>query len=304
MTSIATVADRHRQRRDRAPRGLHVGVRVGEQLAGRVPLVPLHREGEVLPGDRAAVVRLHAVLHDAGAEPAGDDADRAEQGHADEQPEDRPEDRGGDLAVLERGQHDVLGGPAEHPRVGDGQRAEEDTAERGEGEDPGLAADGHGEYGEPVTQGGGSGGHQVDLMPSRPTDFPSGPPLGVGPCSVDDPWPASSGQQLVTPPSRTGPDAPTLCGDWTVRDLLAHLLVRERSPLGAAGIQVASLAGADRPGDGEGVRAGLPGPGRGGPPGAHAAGAAAGRRRGEHAGVLRAPRGHPPRPAGLGAAEL
>ena len=39
-----------------------------------------------------------------------------------------------------------------------------------------------------------------------------------------------------------GPDAPTLCGDWDVRDLLAHLLVRERSPLGAAGIQVASLA--------------------------------------------------------------
>ncbi|GAA1942114.1 TIGR03085 family metal-binding protein [Nocardioides marmoribigeumensis] len=27
-----------------------------------------------------------------------------------------------------------------------------------------------------------------------------------------------------------GPDAPTLCGDWTVRDLLAHLVVRESHP--------------------------------------------------------------------------
>lgn len=27
-----------------------------------------------------------------------------------------------------------------------------------------------------------------------------------------------------------GPDAPTLCGDWTVRDLMAHLLVRDRRP--------------------------------------------------------------------------
>ena len=65
----------------------------------------------------------------------------------------------------------------------------------------------------------------------------------VGPCSVDDPWPASSGNSSVTPRSRRVRTSPTLCGDWTVRDLLAHLLVRERSPLGAAGIQVASLAG-------------------------------------------------------------
>jgi uncharacterized protein (TIGR03085 family) len=37
-----------------------------------------------------------------------------------------------------------------------------------------------------------------------------------------------------------GPDAPTLCGDWTVRDLVAHLLVRERHPA-AAGILVRPL---------------------------------------------------------------
>lgn len=40
-----------------------------------------------------------------------------------------------------------------------------------------------------------------------------------------------------------GADAPTLCGDWTVGDLVAHLLVRERSPIGAVGIAVPLLDG-------------------------------------------------------------
>ena len=39
-----------------------------------------------------------------------------------------------------------------------------------------------------------------------------------------------------------GPDAPTLCEGWTVRDLVVHLLVRERSPA-AAGILVRPLSG-------------------------------------------------------------
>ncbi len=40
-----------------------------------------------------------------------------------------------------------------------------------------------------------------------------------------------------------GPDAPTLCGDWTANDLLAHLLVRERRPDAAGGIMIGALAG-------------------------------------------------------------
>lgn len=40
-----------------------------------------------------------------------------------------------------------------------------------------------------------------------------------------------------------GPDAPTLCGDWTVRDLAAHLVLRERRPDAAAGIVIPALAG-------------------------------------------------------------
>jgi uncharacterized protein (TIGR03085 family) len=40
-----------------------------------------------------------------------------------------------------------------------------------------------------------------------------------------------------------GEDAPTLCGGWDAKDLVTHLLVRERSPLGASGIMVGALSG-------------------------------------------------------------
>lgn len=40
-----------------------------------------------------------------------------------------------------------------------------------------------------------------------------------------------------------GPDAPTLCGDWTSGDLLAHLVVREGRPDHAAGIVLPRLSG-------------------------------------------------------------
>ncbi len=41
----------------------------------------------------------------------------------------------------------------------------------------------------------------------------------------------------------TGPDMPTLCGEWTVRDLAAHLVIRERRPDSAPGILLSPLAG-------------------------------------------------------------
>lgn len=40
-----------------------------------------------------------------------------------------------------------------------------------------------------------------------------------------------------------GPDAPTLCDGWDVRELLAHLVVRERRPDAALGIVASPLAG-------------------------------------------------------------
>jgi uncharacterized protein (TIGR03085 family) len=39
-----------------------------------------------------------------------------------------------------------------------------------------------------------------------------------------------------------GEDAPTLSGEWTAKDLVVHLLVREYSPLGAAGLVVGPLS--------------------------------------------------------------
>jgi uncharacterized protein (TIGR03085 family) len=39
-----------------------------------------------------------------------------------------------------------------------------------------------------------------------------------------------------------GEDAPTLSGDWDVKDLVCHLLVRETSAIGAPGIVVAALS--------------------------------------------------------------
>lgn len=41
---------------------------------------------------------------------------------------------------------------------------------------------------------------------------------------------------------QVGPDAPTLCGEWTVKDLVVHLLLREGHPA-AAGILVPQLRG-------------------------------------------------------------
>ena len=48
---------------------------------------------------------------------------------------------------------------------------------------------------------------------------------------------------LVTTMRGVGPDHPTLCGDWTTRDLAAHLVVRERRLDAAPGIMIPKLAG-------------------------------------------------------------
>lgn len=47
--------------------------------------------------------------------------------------------------------------------------------------------------------------------------------------------------QLCDVALEVGESEPTLCGEWTVKELVVHLLVRERSPLGAPGILVPAL---------------------------------------------------------------
>ncbi|MGS2806506.1 TIGR03085 family metal-binding protein [Nocardia sp. MW-W600-9] len=48
---------------------------------------------------------------------------------------------------------------------------------------------------------------------------------------------------LVATMIEAGPSAPTLCGTWTVHDLAAHLVVRERRPDASLGILIRPLAG-------------------------------------------------------------
>jgi uncharacterized protein (TIGR03085 family) len=47
---------------------------------------------------------------------------------------------------------------------------------------------------------------------------------------------------LVAVMREVGPDAPTLCGDWTTHDLAAHLVVREGRLDAAPGILISALA--------------------------------------------------------------
>lgn len=56
-------------------------------------------------------------------------------------------------------------------------------------------------------------------------------------------WARVERSNLVAAARVAGPDAPTLCGQWTVRELLAHLVLREARPDAAAGIIVPAFAG-------------------------------------------------------------
>jgi len=50
-------------------------------------------------------------------------------------------------------------------------------------------------------------------------------------------------QAIVSTMQQAGADAPTLCEGWTVRDLAAHLVLRERRPDAAPGILLPPLSG-------------------------------------------------------------
>lgn len=56
-------------------------------------------------------------------------------------------------------------------------------------------------------------------------------------------WAQTERRELCDLFERVGPDAPTLCGDWTTRDLAAHLIAREGRPDASIGIMFKPMAG-------------------------------------------------------------
>ncbi|MFA7267158.1 MAG: TIGR03085 family metal-binding protein [Candidatus Nanopelagicales bacterium] len=55
-------------------------------------------------------------------------------------------------------------------------------------------------------------------------------------------WAQRERQELCRLLEEVGPDAPTLCGEWTTRDLTAHLIVREARPDAAIGIFIKPMS--------------------------------------------------------------
>jgi uncharacterized protein (TIGR03085 family) len=49
-------------------------------------------------------------------------------------------------------------------------------------------------------------------------------------------WAAHERAALIDALTEVGPDAPTLCGGWTAKDMAAHVYVRERRPDAALGV--------------------------------------------------------------------
>lgn len=60
---------------------------------------------------------------------------------------------------------------------------------------------------------------------------------------LDNTWAQDERESLCDLLIELGPDAPTLCGDWTTRQLAGHLVTREARPDAAAGIGFAPLSG-------------------------------------------------------------
>lgn len=76
-------------------------------------------------------------------------------------------------------------------------------------------------------------------MRLAPLDHPMPLPYAGG---VPVSFARRSRHELVDAARAAGPDAPTLCGEWTVRDLLCHVVLRERRPWAAPGMFVPALA--------------------------------------------------------------
>ncbi|PPK96065.1 uncharacterized protein (TIGR03085 family) [Kineococcus xinjiangensis] len=63
---------------------------------------------------------------------------------------------------------------------------------------------------------------------------------------ADTSYAAEERSALCDSALEAGPDAPTLCAGWTVRDLMVHLVVRDGRPLAAVGTALPPLRGLGR----------------------------------------------------------
>ena len=152
------------QGRDEEPGRLDVGVRVGEQLARGVALVPGQRQAQVLAGDAAAVVGLQPVAHDPGEQPPAEDADDLQDGDADDRQRREGQRRRGGGALGERGQQHAVGDLADDVGARDRHRAVEAAGGEGEGEHARLLDDRAPDVTEPAPHDGVSAaGHGSPL---------------------------------------------------------------------------------------------------------------------------------------------
>jgi uncharacterized protein (TIGR03085 family) len=94
-------------------------------------------------------------------------------------------------------------------------------------------------------------GHRSEAVPdrvpgSRPGSRRIAPDRGPSAADYDSAvthYARSERAALADALHAAGPDAPTLCDGWTTRDLAAHVVLREREPVAAAGIIVKPLSG-------------------------------------------------------------
>jgi hypothetical protein len=151
----------HGQRREDVPGGLDVGIRVREQLARGVAVVPRERQPEVLPGHLAAEVRADVVHGQTRGDAPGDDPDHVQHHHRGHPAADGQQLRRRRVAGL-HGRGDVLvGDPPDDPRRSHRHHAVERAAHHRQGEPPGLATDADADDGQAPPQGGRSGsGHR------------------------------------------------------------------------------------------------------------------------------------------------
>ena len=259
-SSITDRADRERHRRDREPQRLDVGVRVGQQGAGRVAAVPGRRQLQVAPGHPAPVVRLQPELHRAGAEPSAEDGRHLQHGDGEQGGRRRARARPAPPGAVSNAGTTTR--PTTLPMT-----SAPPTVSRPNTQLPTAATAkirGCSRIARPSSR---SPGPSVLRSPSCATATPwvarrrASPPscrvpvLTLSrPSATGLPGPTLGTIRAVThfaPAERTaladllselGPDAPTLCEGWTTRDLAAHLVVRATRPDAAAGIVIRGLA--------------------------------------------------------------